>query len=135
MRVFFSDRSGAVIAASVATLNATALRLREFVESPQSMLVLPTAISGSPEPYEAFLPGVCLEKCEGPVLVALDDEFGLRVTGSPHNLAIWCASFSFPDNAGHGAHHHLGHVFPDTWLNPRSLPVIVEVSETENHAP
>src|SRR5438046_2912972 len=106
MRIYFSSRSDPMIRDTVVALNATGLKLREFIESPQSELFLPAETSGSPAPYEAFLAGVRFTKGDGAVLVELDPKLGLRVTASPSNLATWCSAFTFPDDATYGDHHH-----------------------------
>lgn len=131
MRVYFSPESDPMITDTVAGLNALASRIAEFLDSEDRSLYLQADTTGSAAPYEALLPGVEFVRVDGPILVSLASEFGLRVTGSAENLRIWASHFKFSPHAVDGDHHHPEHVMRVGYIDSRTLSVIIEVQDAE----
>ncbi len=118
-----------MITDSVMGLNALAARLAKFLTSDDKCLFIAADTSGSPQPYDALLAGVEIEKGTGPILVARDSSKGLRVTGSVDNLKTWGSYFSFPADARHGDHHHPENVDRPNYIDSRTLSVIIEMHQ------
>ena len=123
-----------MVASTKLGLKQLAERLNDFVRSNDATIKLPADTSGSPSPYDKFLPSLEIEKSEGPLLTTIDPDKGITVTGAPHFLKEYCSYFEFPDNAEGGDHHH-----PESYLAgkmPGSLKrgtkaIIIEIIDTE----
>ena len=120
-----------MITDTVDGLNALAARLAAFVSSSETEYHVYAETSGSPERHEALLPGITFSKTAGSILVALDHPRGLRVSGSPENLSLWCSYFEFPASATDGNHHHPEYIYREGYIDSRSLYVIIEVQTDE----
>ena len=120
-----------MITDTVDGLNALASRLAKFVSSSEAEFHVYAEASGSPEPYQALLPGIAFSKSGGPILVSLDHPRGLRVSGSPENLSLWCSHFEFPSSATDEDHHHPEYIRRDDYIDSRTLSVIIEVQADE----
>jgi hypothetical protein len=131
LRVYFSNRCDPMITDTVDGLNSIALRTRDFLKSSDEGLVLHADISGSPAPYDAFLPAVEFEKRQSSIVVTRLDRGGLHIAGSPENLKIWCNHFVFPLTATDGHHHHPDQVHRSEYVAAHSIPIIIEVRDEE----
>jgi hypothetical protein len=124
MRILYSPRSDPMIVDTLSGLNRLAERLSVFLASDQKVLRLEVPVSGSPAPYDEFLPRLLIEKTNGPVLVALEADRTLSMRGAAENLSIYARSFHFREDEI-GAHHH-PHV---DQIAPGTLSIIVEADE------
>ena len=131
MRIYYTDGSDPMVTDTVASLNALAEQLGDFVASPRVELTIPAVTASSSAPYTALLPGICFTKREGPIMVTLEAGVGLSVVGTPENLALWCSYFRFPADATEGDHHHPEHEPRLGYISPNSLSVIIEVQDDE----
>lgn len=131
MRIYFTPGHDPMITDTVAGLNALASRLTAFVFSSETEFHVHAETSGSPEPHESLLPGIVFSKAGGPILVTFDHPKGLRVSGSPENLSLWCSHFEFPLSATDGDHHHPEYIRRDGYIDSRTLSVIIEVQTDE----
>ena len=118
-----------MISDSVAGLNVLATSLGRFLDSAEVHLFWDADISGSSQPYDRLLRGISFTKGAGPIKVQLADTLVLTVRGSQENLRTWCTFFAFPSDAKVGDHHHPEYVDRPGYIDPQSLPVIIEVSD------
>ena len=123
-----------MITDTVSDLNTLSLRLKRFLSSREPQLFLPADTSCSAAPFDSLLSGICFEKGTGPILVTLESEQTLRVTGSIENLEVWCSHFTFPDGATEGDHRHPENVERAEYLALDTLSVIIEVQDAPENA-
>ena len=129
MRIYFSAYSGPIITDTVNGLNLLAAKINDFLDSHDERIFVQADTSGSPAPYEVFLPSVEFEKGHGPIFVSRTAQVGLRIVGSSKNLRLWCNHLLFPPSAIDGDHHHPDQVHLPEYVAFSSMPVIIEVRE------
>jgi len=67
---------------SINGLNDTYKRIKEFLGSENVSLTLAADTRGRADPYDELLTGLIAEKSQGPILVTLTENRGLKITGS-----------------------------------------------------
>ena len=103
--------------------------LRAFIASASLELSLPAEQSGSPAPYETFLPGLRVRKATGPIVLRHAADGWLELSGSAENLLRYSAYFWFPPGE-ESAHHYPEHSSVPGYLSPSSMSLIIEADST-----
>ena len=126
MRIFYSPSSDPMLLGPGTELNALYAHLSEFLASPAVAIALPAQITGSPEPYQQFLPGLRLKKTQDIICLSLAKDHWLELSGSAAYLSKYVSHFRFerPDSDGH---HHPDHA---THMSPGSLRLIIEADSS-----
>ncbi|MEW6078547.1 MAG: hypothetical protein AB1724_12090 [Thermodesulfobacteriota bacterium] len=130
MRIFYSQGSDPLIAASRSEMRAVSSALSDFLISEKDELYIAADANESAEPYQVLLKGLRLVKDRVPICISIEAEGELKVEGEVSELMLWVKAFHFPESAADGDHHH-PESRADIRVQPGSLSTIVEVYEPE----
>ncbi|HLW74514.1 MAG TPA: hypothetical protein VKT74_05550 [Gammaproteobacteria bacterium] len=127
MRIYYSTPDELMLLDSLEGMNALHACLQRFLASGAGVIRLDAELWGGSEPHDELLPGLEVEKGEGPVLLSMTPAKWLHLTGSPENLRRYVSHFHF-GKEGEGEHHHPEHVSDEGCVSPISMSIILEVS-------
>ena len=128
MKIFYSSGSDPMLLDSVEGLNSLHKSLNEFIESGSRLKRFEAVRTGSPEPYQTFLPYFEVEVNDGPVKVEFGNENGLRLIGNRELLEKCIKAFRFKENED-GQHHHPIDFLGNDNVAPGTLGLIVEADD------
>ena len=130
MRIFYSPSSDPILLGPGAELNVLYAHLSEFLASSETTISLPAEVTGSPAPYQQFLPGLRLKKTHDLVCLSFAEDGWLELSGSASYLSQYVSHFRF-DPPGNDGHHH-----PDNanYIASGSLRLIIEADSNWGEA-
>lgn len=134
MFIFNDSINGPIIFESPRGMKALYKRLTEFLMSDDPVIELLAEAPVSPEPYEdnQVLRGLRVIKAQGPIMLRIDENNGLELSGLSENLKIYISYFEF-DADEDGEHHHPEYVLNEDgepqkdYLTPGALSLVIEV--------
>ncbi len=124
MRIYFSSDETPVLLDSLTAMNALHRRLEAFLSSGDESIRLEAERWGAPDPYDEFLGGLEVQKGEGALMLSLTPSRWLHITGAMQNLVRYVSHFRFEED---NTHHHPEYVKQEGYIQPGSLPLIIEV--------
>jgi hypothetical protein len=129
MRIFHTRDSTPMLLGSRAQLAQLHRALEVFLSSEAMELELCADQDGDPRPYEAFLPGLCVRKSAGPIVLRQLATGWLALEGSMENLHRYASYFYFRPEQESG-HHHPENCDIPGYLSPASMSLIIEADST-----
>ena len=127
MRIYYSTPDELMLLDSLEGMQALHAALQRFLASGAGSVRLDAEQWGGSEPHDELLPGLEVEKGQGPVLLSMTPAKWLHLTGSPENLERYVSHFRFGEDE-EGNHHHPEHVPDEGYISPISMSIILEVS-------
>lgn len=126
MRIFRSPKQDPMLLDSMAGMHASYEHLKAFLQSADLATTFEADCSGKAEPYDELLPGLIVEKTEGPIRLSVTPNKWLNLRGSVENLTRYIGNFEFR-NDEEGEHHHPEYPHEKDYISPDSLSLIIEV--------
>ena len=134
LRLRYSADSGVELEGSREELRAIVDGIQGLIRTGSGPLTFTGAMTGSPQPYDAWLPRLVLEITAGPTRATVLGDSALHISGDAECLGALASFFEVPATARPGWHTHHEHYAGNRWVDAESEPLIISLDERDERS-